>query len=56
MDSQKTNGFGIKLFHAFKNFEFQSLTSITDTDVELSYDADWGNANSHFPYIYDYYS
>ena len=56
MDSQKTNGFGIKLFHAFKNFEFQSLTSITDTDVELSYDADWGNANSHFPYTYDYYS
>ena len=40
----------------FKNFEFQSLTSITDTDVELSYDADWGNANSHFPYTYDYYS
>ena len=37
-------------------FEIQSLTSSTDTDVVFSYDADWGNPNSHAPYIYDYFS
>ncbi len=56
MDSQKTNGFGIKIFHVLDNFQFQSLTSITDSKVVISYDADWGNPNSHFPYIYDYFS
>ena len=56
MDSQKTNAYGIKLFHQLDRFEFQSLTSLTDTDVEISYDADWGNPNSHAPYIYDYFS
>ncbi|MDC0902104.1 TonB-dependent receptor [Gammaproteobacteria bacterium] len=56
MDSQKTNAYGIKLFHQFDRFEFQSLTSLTHTDVEISYDADWGNPNSHAPYIYDYFS
>ena len=56
MDSQKTNAYGIKLFHQFDRFELQSLTSLTDTDVEISYDADWGNPNSHAPYIYDYFS
>ena len=42
MDSQKTNAYGIKILLS-ENFEFQSLTSMTDTDVVLSYDADWGN-------------
>ena len=56
MDSQKTNGFGIKIFHVLDDFQFQSLTSITDSKVVISYDADWGNPNSHFPYIYDYFS
>ena len=56
MDSQKTNSYGIKIFHSFDGFEFQSFTSSTDTDVIFSYDADWGNADSHFPYVYDYFS
>ena len=56
MDSQKTNAYGVKAFHQFDAFEFQSLSSITDTDVEISYDADWGNPESHAPYIYDYFS
>ena len=56
MDSQKTNAYGIKIFHQFDGFEFQSLTSVTNTDVVLSYDADWGNSDSHMPYIYDYFS
>ena len=56
MDSQKTNSYGMKIFHSFDRFELQSFTSSTDTDVIFSYDADWGNADSHFPYVYDYFS
>ena len=56
MDSQKTNAYSMKIFHGFAGYEFQSITSITDTDVIISYDADWGNAKSHAPYTYDYFS
>ena len=56
MDSQKTNAYGLKVFRALDGFEIQSLTSSTDTDVVFSYDADWGNPDSHTPYIYDYFS
>ena len=56
MDSQKSNAYGVKIYHQFEKFEFQSLSSATNTDVVLSYDADWGNPESHSPYIYDYFS
>ena len=56
MDSQETNAFSMKIFHTFDGYELQSITSTTDTDVVLSYDADWGNAKSHAPFIYDYFS
>src|SRR6056300_1337057 len=56
MDSQKTDAYGIKFFHETDNFEFQSFTSVTYTNVVLSYDADWGNPATHAPYIYDYFS
>ena len=56
MDSQKTNSYGLKVFHSFDGFELQSYTSSTDTNVIFSYDADWGNTDSHFPYVYDYFS
>ena len=56
MDSQKTNAYSIKILNGFDGYEFQSITSITDTDVVLSYDADWGNAKSHAPFTYDYFS
>ena len=56
MDSQKTNSFGLNIFSKLDDFNFQSLTSLTNTDVTFSYDADWGNAESWHPYIYDYFS
>ena len=56
MDSQKTNAYGIKFFHITEDFEFQSLTSMTDTDVVLSYDADLGNPSTHLTYSYEYFS
>ena len=48
--------YGIKIFKNYKNFDLQSYTSTTKTDVIFSYDADWGNQDSHFPYTYDYFS
>ena len=56
MDSQITDSIGIKITKNFNNFDLQSLTSLTKTDVVFSYDADWGNSDSHFPYTYDYFS
>jgi iron complex outermembrane receptor protein len=56
MDSQKTDTFGLKVIRANSYNQFESLTSTTDTDVVFSYDADWGNADSHAPYTYDYFS
>ena len=56
MDAQKTDTLGLKFFKKNRYSEFQSLTSTTDTDVVFSYDADWGNVDSHAPYTYDYFS
>ena len=56
MDSQKTNAYGIKIFHQLDGKELQSFSSVTDSDIVISYDADWGNPLSHAPYIYDYFS
>ena len=56
MDSQVTDSFGIKITKNYSNFDLQSFTNATKTDVVFSYDADWGNSESHFPYIYDYFS
>ena len=56
MDSQKTNSFGLNILSQFAGFNFQSLASSTNTDVTFSYDADWGNSDSWYPYLYDYFS
>jgi outer membrane receptor protein involved in Fe transport len=56
MDSQKTDTFGLKVIRDNRYNQFESLTSTTNTDVVFSYDADWGNADSHAPYTYDYFS
>ena len=56
MDSQDSNAFGINLEFINQFNSLKVLYSETDTDVVFSYDADWGNAHSHFPYVYDYFS
>ena len=56
MDSQKTDSFGLNLISQQEGFDFQSLTSTTNTDVIFSYDADWGNSESWHPYVYNYFS
>ena len=56
MDSQDTRALGINLEFMNRLNTLEVLYSETDTDVIFSYDADWGNMLSHFPYVYDYFS
>ena len=56
MDSQDSNALGINLGFINSFNSLKILYSETDTDVVFSYDADWGNTQSHFPYVYDYFS
>ena len=56
MDSQDTRALGINLEFMNRLNTLELLYSETDTDVIFSYDADWGNTQSHFPYVYDYFS
>ena len=56
MDSQKTNTYGVKVFHQFDAFEFQSLSSIMIRILRLVMTQIGGNPESHAPYIYDYFS
>ena len=56
MDSQDSNALGINLEFINSFNSLKILYSETDTDVVFSYDADWGNTQSHFPYVYDYFS
>ena len=56
MDSQDTRALGVNLEFINRLNTLKVLYSKTDTDVVFSYDADWGNAQSHFPYVYDYFS
>ncbi len=56
MDSQDSDALGV-IYHLENSVNtFQVLYSETDTDIIFSYDADWGNADYHAPYIYDYFS
>jgi outer membrane receptor protein involved in Fe transport len=56
MDSQKSDALGLKFQVENSLSKFQILFSETDTNVIFSFDADWGNPQSHFPYVYDYFS
>ena len=56
MDSQVSDAFGLNLQFENSYNSYQLFFSETDTDVIFSYDADWGNTQSHDPYIYDYFS
>ena len=56
MDSQDSDALGLKYRLENSLTQFQILFSETDTDVIFSYDADWGNPQSHYPIVYDYFS
>ena len=56
VDSQDTNALGLKINHLADGYRFESLSSVTDSDIVVSYDADWSNPESSAPYIYDFFS
>ena len=56
-DAQRSVGASIRVeYTGFANSTLTSITSLADSDIEFSYDADWGNADSWAPVTYDYIS
>jgi len=56
-DSQASIGASLRAEYAgWSGLRFTSLTSLANSDIRFSYDADWGNAESWSPVTYDYVS
>ena len=56
-DAQTSVGASFKATYAgLQDVTFTSITAVADSDIEFSYDADWGNADSWAPVTYDYIS
>jgi len=56
-DVQESVGASLRAeFKGFANSTLTSITSVADSDIEFSYDADWGNDDSWAPVLYDYIS
>ncbi|MGI9272712.1 MAG: TonB-dependent receptor [Woeseiaceae bacterium] len=56
-DAQQSVGTSLKAAYAgWNDVMFTSITAVADSDIEFSYDADWGNTESWDPVTYDYIS
>jgi len=56
-DAQRSIGASMRLeYSGPENYTMTSITSVADSDIEFSYDADWGNDDSWAPVTYDYIS
>ena len=56
-DAQESIGASIRLdFHGFEQMAFTSITAFANSDIDFSFDADWGNDDSWAPFTYDYIS
>jgi len=56
-DAQDSAGASLKLeWFGWSDLTLTSTTSSADSDIEFSYDADWGNDESWNPVLYDYIS
>ncbi len=56
-DAQQSSGASIKAqYDAWGDVVFTSITALADSDIEFSFDADWGNDDSWSPVTYDYIS
>ena len=56
-DAQKSIGASVRVeFSKNSNMTVTSITSIAASEIEFSYDADWGNDDSWAPVTYDYIS
>jgi outer membrane receptor protein involved in Fe transport len=56
-DAQESVGTSLRVeFSGYPGVTVTSITSIAASDIEFSYDADWGNDDSWAPITYDYTS
>jgi len=56
-DAQESIGASLRAeYSGFADSTLTSITSFADSDIEFSYDADWGNDDSWAPVLYDYIS
>ena len=56
-DAQQSSGASIKAqYDGWGDVVFTSITALADSDIEFSFDADWGNDDSWSPVTYDYIS
>ena len=56
-DAQRSLGASLRLDWQIDNgIDITAVSALADSDVEFSFDADWGNTASWLPYTYDYFS
>ncbi len=56
-DAQQSSGASIKAqYDGWGDVVFTSITALANSDIEFSFDADWGNDDSWSPVTYDYIS
>jgi len=56
-DTQESLGASLRLDRSMQgDLVFSSITSFADSDIDFSFDADWGNADSWAPFTYDFVS
>ncbi|MBT8093686.1 MAG: TonB-dependent receptor [Gammaproteobacteria bacterium] len=56
-DAQESVGVSLRFDHGdFGGGELTSITAFATSDIEFSFDADWGNGDSWAPILYDYVS
>jgi len=56
-DAQRSSGASLRAeYSGIAGATLTSITSFADSDIEFSYDADWGNEDSWAPVTYDYIS
>ncbi len=55
-DAQKSVGTAIKTtWDGAESVSLVSITTFANSDIDFSFDADWGNANSWLPFTYDFF-
>lgn len=56
-DAQQSVGASVKaIWDGSDRFEFTSISSFADSNIDFSFDGDWGNADAWAPYTYDFVS
>ena len=55
-DAQQSLGAAIRVEWSGESYDFLSITTLADSDIAFSFDADWGSAESWAPFVYDYTS